>query len=103
MIIINAMDELITEPKQVVIREGDKGECLYLVGSGTLQCTKKFENKPTPTFLQTYQPGNIFGELALLYNTPRQATIIANDECQLWVLDRATFNHILKDEAFKKR
>jgi cAMP-dependent protein kinase regulator len=39
----------------------------------------------------------------LLYNAPRQASIIANEECLLWKLDRETFNHIVKEAANKKR
>jgi cAMP-dependent protein kinase regulator len=41
--------------------------------------------------------------LALLYNAPRAATIIANEDALLWCLDRNTFNHIVKDSAAKKR
>jgi cAMP-dependent protein kinase regulator len=48
-------------------------------------------------------PGESFGELSLLYNCPRAASIIAVTECRLWALDRATFNHIVKDSASKKR
>lgn len=81
MIVINCMQEVIVEPKQMVIQEGDEGDCLYVVGSGTLQCTKKIAESSAPTFLKTYQPGEVFGELALLYNTPRAATITANEDC----------------------
>jgi cAMP-dependent protein kinase regulator len=45
----------------------------------------------------------MFGELALLYNVPRAATIFANEECVLWKLDRDVFNHIVKDAARMKR
>jgi cAMP-dependent protein kinase regulator len=55
------------------------------------------------THLKVYQPGEAFGELALLYNAPRAATIIAKTECVLFSLDRQTFNHIVKDSAAKKR
>jgi CRP-like cAMP-binding protein len=41
-IVINAMVEMITDTKEIVIREGDEGDCLYVVGSGTLQCSKVF-------------------------------------------------------------
>ena len=102
-IVINAMVEMITDTKEIVIREGDEGDCLYVVGSGTLQCSKVFEGNTAPTFLKTYQPGEAFGELSLLYNAPRAATITANEECQLWKLDRDTFNHSVKDSANKKR
>ncbi len=63
--------------------------------------------KKTPgaseTYLKTYNPGEAFGELALLYNAPRAATVRAKNECVLWALDRETFNHIVKDAAMKKR
>jgi len=49
------------------------------------------------TFLKEYQPGESFGELALLYNAPRAATIVVNsDTCELWSLERMTFNSIIK-------
>lgn len=50
-----------------------------------------------------YEPGEAFGELALLYNAPRAATITSIDEALLYALDRATFNHIVKDAAIRKR
>ena len=53
--------------------------------------------------LRDYAPGEGFGELALLYNAPRAATITAKEESLLWKLDRDTFNHIVKDAAAKKR
>lgn len=89
--------------KEAVITEGEEGDCLYIVGSGTLACTKIFAGNTEPTSLKTYQPGEAFGELALLYNAPRAATITANEDCILWKLDRDTFNYIVKDASRKKR
>jgi len=51
--------------------------------------------------IQTYIPGESFGELALLYNAPRAASIKAKTEAVLFALDRATFNNIVKDAAIK--
>jgi cAMP-dependent protein kinase regulator len=53
--------------------------------------------------LTKYEQGAAFGELALLYNAPRAATITCIDEGTLYSLDRNTFNHIVKDAAVKRR
>jgi len=53
--------------------------------------------------LKVYQPGEAFGELALLYNAPRAANIMALEDCILWSLDRGCFNHIVKGAAVRKR
>ena len=53
--------------------------------------------------LKFYVPGEAFGELALLYNAPRAASIVASEQSELWALDRRTFNHIVKDSAQQKR
>ena len=102
-----------------VIKQGDDGDDLYVVEDGMLSCSKLFVNiillnslsdnlqnqagKTEPTHLKNYEPGEAFGELALLYNAPRAATITTKTPALLWSLDRATFNHIVKDSASKKR
>jgi cAMP-dependent protein kinase regulator len=82
-----------------VINQGEQGDVLYLIESGTLDCYKTFNKEDGPKHLKVYQPGEAFGELALLYNAPRAATIVAKEDCILWALDRQTFNHIVKDAA----
>lgn len=65
--------------------------------SGTLSCHKIIDG--ASKFLKEYGSGDVFGELALLYNAPRAATIKAESDGLLWVLDRNTFNHIVKDAS----
>lgn len=45
----------------------------------------------------------MFGELALLYNAPRAASIEAKSAATLFALDRATFNAIVKEATIKRR
>lgn len=101
--VIDAMEEKKAFKNEAVISEGQDGDVLFVVGSGTLSCTKVFKGNTEPTFLKKYEPGEAFGELALLYNAPRAATITADEECLLYALDRATFNHIVKDAARHRR
>ena len=86
-----------------VIRQGDDGDNLYVVDSGELDCYKKFSGSDEDKHLKIYKPGEAFGELALLYNAPRAATIIAKSDAITFALDRECFNHIVKDAAAKKR
>lgn len=102
-IVLDAMEERKASPGEPIIKQGEEGDNLYVVESGRLSCFKLFPGKSEPTFLKHYQPGESFGELALLYNAPRAATIIADEDAVLWSLDRNTFNHIVKDAASKKR
>jgi len=102
-IVADAMDEQKFHKNEVVIKEGDEGDSLYVVASGTLSCTKIFKGNTEPTFLKRYEPGEAFGELALLYNAPRAATIFSDDDSTLYGLDRQTFNHIVKDAAIRKK
>jgi cAMP-dependent protein kinase regulator len=101
--VINAMEEKRFESGESVINQGENGDVLYIIESGSLDCFKKFNNDDEEKYLKTYKPGETFGELALLYNAPRAATIRAKDNSVAWSLDRETFNHIVKDAAMKKR
>lgn len=102
-IVVDAMDERRVSPGDNVIQQGEDGNELFVVESGTLSCFKVFNGASQATFLKKYEAGDAFGELALLYNAPRAATITADTEALLWVLDRETFNHIVKDASRNRR
>ena len=76
-IVVNAMDEKKLKTGDIAIKQGDDADELFVVENGSLTCTKLFSGKAEPTFLKKYEPGDSFGELALLYNAPRAATITA--------------------------
>lgn len=88
---------------EFVIRQGDDGAELFIVGEGTLSCQKLFPGKEEPTFLKTYKPGEVFGELSLMYNAPRAASIFSDGDSVCFSLDRDTFNNIVKGAAVKRR
>ena len=86
-----------------VIKQGDDGDFFYVIEQGELDCYKKYRDKPEAILVKEYVPGESFGELALLYNAPRAASIKARTDCVLFALDRACFNNIVKEAACKKR
>ena len=98
-IVLDAIEEVKVQAGDKVITEGDQGDCMYVLKEGSLACTKVFPDSPQPKHLKDYVPGEGFGELALLYNAPRAATITATADSIVMKLDRGTFNHIVKDAA----
>ena len=70
---------------QVVVREGDEGDRFYVVESGTLEVLREGEH------VAEIGPGGSFGEIALLRNVPRMATVRASSGVVLLALDRRHF------------
>ena len=69
----------------VVIREGDEGDKFYVIESGRATATYLGE------VLSTMGPGEPFGEIALLRDVPRTATVTADEPTVLFALDRQPF------------
>lgn len=100
--VILALKDYKLEPNTTIIKQGDDANCMYVIEEGDIECLKLIDG--TDKVVKTCGPGDAFGELALLYNCPRAASVRSRDKpCQLWELDRESFNHIVKDAAAKKR
>jgi len=101
-VILDAVKEVIVEPEQKIIQQGDNGDFMFIVESGKLECWVKMKDGEEK-MVKDVGAGDNFGELALLYNCARAATVKATEKAVCWQLDRETFNHIVKDAAAKKR
>lgn len=99
--ILMAMKEVTFESGTKVITEGEDGDYLFVVETGALECLKTIDG--VEKVVKTCQPADVFGELALLYNCPRAASVVVKDKSVCWQLDRESFNHIVKDAAVKRR
>jgi signal transduction histidine kinase len=80
---------------EVLFREGDPGDLLYLVGEGSVKISKSGRGGQQET-LGFIQSGNFFGEMALLDGEPRSAMATAAEPTLLGAVDEATFQHILE-------
>ena len=83
---------------EAIITEGKKGDEFYIVESGLYSVTQ--QRNGVPQEIHTYharQEGShpSFGELALMYDKPRAATVTAKSDGVLWVIDRRSFRSIL--------
>lgn len=108
--ILSALKEKPIPTKGIkVITQGDVGDYFYVVekGSFDIYVNPALKVEPGPEGMgkrvASIGPGGSFGELALMYNSPRAATVISTEPSTLWALDGITFRRILMDSAFQRR
>lgn len=95
--LVDAMFEKKVESGVDIIEQGAPGDYFYVVDSGSFDIFVNGDKKVTVGL------GASFGELALLYNAPRAATVKATSDSVVWAVDRVSFRHMLKETTLKKR
>ncbi|KAK9476404.1 cyclic nucleotide-binding-like protein [Lipomyces japonicus] len=95
--VLNVLEEKKIAAGVTIITQGDEGETFYLLESGTVDF---YKNKVK---VSSAGAGTSFGELALMYNAPRAATVVATSPSVLWLLDGITFRRILMERTASKR
>ena len=77
--ITNALFQETYQPGDVIIQQGDEGDNFYIIDQGEVEV--RINNEAVSSISE----GGSFGELALIYGTPRAATIVAKTRLTLWV------------------
>jgi CRP-like cAMP-binding protein len=78
----------------VVVREGESGDSLFLIGTGSAQVTLRGPaSQPSP--LAVLKVGDFFGEVAVLERRPRSATVTATKRCRLLEIKGEEFRSLL--------
>lgn len=103
--IIDVFEPCSFEAGEVVIQQGEKGDDFYVVQSGELSITVRMADSAgagdvmdasvNEVKVGNYQDGSAFGELALIYGSPRAATIMATDDCKLWRIKRGWYRGVV--------
>lgn len=84
-------------PDQVIISQGSVGMGMYIVISGRAEAIRATQHGE-PKVVSTFGPTDFFGELAVLSEGERTATVIAREETECMVLLRADFLNLMDDE-----
>jgi trk/ktr system potassium uptake protein len=74
-----------------LIREGENGHEFFAIVEGEVEVSKNGET------IATEQSGDVFGEIALLHDVPRTATVTTTAPSRLFVLNRQAFRSIVAD------
>ena len=82
----------------VLVNEGDETDSLYIIHSGKVKIYISDE-EGKELVLSIHGPGDYFGEIALLDESPRSASAMSLEECKLYVLSKTQFESFLKQDT----
>ncbi|MEQ2277164.1 hypothetical protein XENORESO_021160, partial [Xenotaenia resolanae] len=91
------------KPGEEVIKEGLEGDSMYIVAGGIMSRSGDLIVTQSGRTLRTLTKGDVFGELAILYNCKRTATVKAKTPVHLWCMERQTYRTIVTNKSKKKR
>lgn len=84
------------EKNEILFKHGSNANCFFIIESGALEVI--VNGKPK----RELKRGDGFGELALLYNAPRSATIKAAESTNMWAIDRNTYRKAVEEIITKE-
>ena len=90
---------------ELIIREGDEGDCMYIIDKGEFNVLKRSDEGINNVVFTYTSEGAAFGELSLMYGKPRAASIQAKTDGKLWIIGRHAFRAVLmkkKSEGLMK-
>jgi len=92
--VIDAMRPDSVQAHANLITQGEQGDFFYIVDEGAFDVFVR-RGDAAPGKVLECGPGSMFGELALMYNAPRAATVTATADSKVWSLDRESFQMML--------
>lgn len=78
---------------ETIIRQGDPGDKLYILVGGAVDVERETDGKTLS--VATLQPGDYFGEMALIKDAARMASVVARTEARVYSLGQGDFNRLL--------
>ncbi|WP_207691595.1 cyclic nucleotide-binding domain-containing protein [Desulfonema limicola] len=85
----------------IICNEGDIGDNLFIIVCGSVEIWKNYKTNNND-LLSVYGPGQLFGELSLIDDSPRSATVVARQDCKLLSIQRDDFNEITRPNPVSK-
>ena len=92
----NQVEILKFKKGEIIIREGERSDCAYILESGMAEVSKSLPNGEQQ-FVGIMFPDDLFGELGLIDGLPRSATVKALGYCRLQKLTQDTFGSLARN------
>ena len=96
IVVVEKMFYASVDAGEHIFKQNDRGSCFFFIAEGEAIVLINGVNK------KTLGVNSTFGELALLYDSPRSATIKCDNQTWFWVIDRITFKKLYQDIAEKQ-
>ncbi|MFW6292766.1 MAG: ATP-binding protein [Spirochaetota bacterium] len=84
------------QPGQIIFRENAPAERFFIVTDGMVEVWKDYAS-PSPDLLAVHGQGHLFGEMALIDDLPRSATVVAKTDTRVLYLFRGEFDRVLRE------
>jgi hypothetical protein len=92
--VIKGLRLLMFEPGDIVLTEGDRGDSLYLITTGTVKTFVRDTTQGGQLLMRRLKEGDFFGEISVLSGKARSATVTAATHCEMLELDHPTLDQI---------
>jgi len=102
--IIASMSEHLVNKGDYIITQGEAGDNWYVIDKGAFEAYKKMDDEEAPgKKVKSYGVGDSFGELALMYNQRRAASVIATEDSTVWTVPQSVFKQLILTASMQNK
>ncbi len=94
--VVQNIEVQVYQPEEYIIKQGQKAQFIYFLAQGECEVLVKDETKKD-SFVRDIFPGGMFGEVSLLYNTKRTASIRSKGQCTVGALNDEQFTELIQN------
>lgn len=102
--IVASMTEKQVAKDEAIIKQGEAGDFWYVIDKGAFKAFKADEGEAAPgKEVKSYGVGDSFGELALMYNQRRAASVIATEDSTVWAVQQVVFKQLILTASMQNK
>jgi CRP-like cAMP-binding protein len=91
-------ENVVVQKGDIIIEKGEKSNDFYIIDKGSAKAIDEWDKEQVP--LAFFKEGDVFGEMAFIYEGTRSATVVANENCTLLKMSKENFIRFMVEEPF---